>query len=51
MNPSRRAHADPRRGDPVAHDAFEQVSVDARWIEVDTTDGYSAARANLWTWQ
>jgi predicted kinase len=41
VNPSRRAHADPRRGEPVAHAAFDRVSVDAPWIEVDTTDGYS----------
>jgi predicted kinase len=43
-NPLRRAHADP---DPAGaaehalrHNAFERVSVDAPWIEVDTTDGY-----------
>jgi predicted kinase len=42
-NPSRRAHADPRHGEPVAHHAFDRVSVDAPWIEVDTTDGYAPA--------
>lgn len=41
VNPSRRAHADPRRGEPVAHAAFDRVLVDAPWIEVDTTDGYA----------
>jgi predicted kinase len=39
-NPLRRAHPDPRRGDPAAQQAFDRVSVDAPWIEVDTTDGY-----------
>jgi predicted kinase len=40
-NPSRQAHPDPRRDDPVTHDAFDRVSVDAPWLEVDTTDDYS----------
>ena len=40
-NASRGAHSDPRRGGPVARDAFDRVSVDAPWIEVDTTDGYA----------
>jgi predicted kinase len=40
-NPSRRAHADPRRGELMARCAFDRVSVDAPWIEVDTTDGYA----------
>ena len=43
-NPLRRAHADPAPHDMAAHAlghaAFERVSVDAPWIEVDTTDGY-----------
>jgi predicted kinase len=40
--PLRRAHADPR--DALEHaqryGAFDRVSIDAPWIEVDTTDGY-----------
>ncbi len=43
-NPVRRAHADPGPGDAAeraaAHRAFRRVSVDAPWLEVDTTDGY-----------
>jgi predicted kinase len=44
-NPVRRAHADPQRDHDVAdfarhRDAFDRVSVQAPWIEVDTTDGY-----------
>ena len=43
-NPLRRAHADPGRADAaehaLRHNAFDRVSVDAPWIEVDTTDGY-----------
>ena len=43
-NPLRRAHADPGPGDAAEHarlhHAFGRVSVDAPWIEVDTTDGY-----------
>ena len=43
-DPVRRAHADPGPGDAARsarrHHAFERVSVDAPWIEVDTTDGY-----------
>jgi len=43
-NPLRRAHADPGPGDAaehaLRHDAFDRVSVDAPWIEVDTSDGY-----------
>lgn len=35
-DPLRRAHADPRPHDA----AFDRVSVDAPWIEVDTTEGY-----------
>jgi predicted kinase len=43
-DPLRRAHADPGPSDAAAHArfhrAFNRVSVDAPWIEVDTTDGY-----------
>ena len=43
-NPLRAAHADPGPSDvaghALRHDAFDRVSVDAPWIEVDTTDGY-----------
>lgn len=43
-DPVRRAHADPGPGDAARsdrrHHAFERVSVDAPWIEVDTTAGY-----------
>ena len=44
-NPVRRAHADPRPDHDVAdfarhRNAFDRVSVEAPWIEVDTTDGY-----------
>ena len=43
-NPRRRAHADPDRAEAaehaLRHNAFDRVSVDAPWIEVDTTDGY-----------
>ena len=43
--PARRAHADPRPGHDLAdfarqRDAFDRVSVQAPWMEVDTTDGY-----------
>ena len=41
----RRAHADPRPGHDLAEfarhrAAFDRVSVEAPWMEVDTTDGY-----------
>jgi hypothetical protein len=43
-NPLRRAHADPGPADAAerarAHRAFDRVSLDVPWIEVDTTDGY-----------
>jgi predicted kinase len=44
-NPVRRAHADPRRDRDVAdfarhRDAFDRVSMEAPWMDVDTTDGY-----------
>jgi predicted kinase len=41
---SRRAHADPGPQDAPEHarscGAFDRISIDAPWIEVDTTDGY-----------
>lgn len=44
QNPLRRAHADPTYRDAAsqaqAHSAFDRVSIDAPWLEVDTTDGY-----------
>jgi predicted kinase len=50
-NPLRRAHADPGPADAAAHVArhrsFDRVSVDAPWIEVDTTDGYRPALADI----
>jgi predicted kinase len=43
-DPLRRAHADPGPSGAAAHArfhrAFNRVSVDAPWIEVNTTDGY-----------
>jgi predicted kinase len=43
-NPLRLAHADPGPHEAaehaLGHNAFDRVSVDAPWIEVDTTDGY-----------
>ena len=46
-NPVRRAHADPRPDDAAAHaavhNAFTRVSLDAPWVEVDTSDGYRPA--------
>jgi predicted kinase len=44
MNLLRLAHTDPSSRDAAdhirRHSAFDRVSVDAPWIEVDTTDGY-----------
>jgi predicted kinase len=44
-DPLRRAHENTRQQDATAHtqrhNAFDRVSVDAPWIEVDTTDAYS----------
>jgi predicted kinase len=44
-DPLRRAHEDTRPEEAAAraqrHNAFDRVSVDAPWIEVDTTDGYA----------
>jgi predicted kinase len=43
-DPLRRAHADPGPDDAAgrarAHRAFDRLSLEAPWIEVDTTDGY-----------
>ncbi len=43
-NPLRLAHADPGPNDAaehtLGHNAFDRVSVEAPWIEIDTTDGY-----------
>jgi predicted kinase len=43
-NPLRRAHADPGPADAAdrlqAHRAFDRLSLDVPWIEVDTADGY-----------
>jgi predicted kinase len=44
-NPVRRVHADPRPDRDIAdfmrrRDAFERVSVEAPWLEIDTTGGY-----------
>jgi predicted kinase len=44
-NPVRRAHADPGPGHDLVdfarrRDAFDRISVEAPWMEVDTTDGY-----------
>ena len=50
-HPLRRAHADPSPGDVAerirAHQAFRRVSLDAPWIEVDTTDGYRPGLAEI----
>ncbi|MGI5233398.1 AAA family ATPase [Actinoallomurus sp. CA-142502] len=44
-NPLRRAHEGTRPENAAMraqrHNAFDRVSVDAPWIEVDTTDGYA----------
>lgn len=44
-NPVRRAHADPWSGHDLAdfvrqRNAFDRVSVEAPWMEVDTSEGY-----------
>ncbi|NUP44801.1 MAG: AAA family ATPase [Streptomyces sp.] len=50
-NPLRRVHEVAVHGDAAAHalshDAFRRVSVDAPWIEVDTTDGYHPGLAEI----
>jgi predicted kinase len=47
VNPLRAAHADPGAGDEArrvrAHEAFVRVSIEAPWIEVDTSEGYRPA--------
>lgn len=50
-HPLRRAHVDPGPGEAAerirAHQAFRRVSLDAPWIEVDTTDGYRPGLADV----
>jgi predicted kinase len=50
-NPLRRAHADPGPAEAaehaLRHNAFDRVSMDAPWIEVDTTDGYRPGLAEI----
>jgi hypothetical protein len=49
----RLAHADPGPHNAAdhgrLHSAFDRVSLDAPWIEVDTTDGYRPALAEIVT--
>jgi predicted kinase len=51
QNSLRRAHADPGYGEAAsqaeAHNAFDRVSIDAPWIEVDTTGGYRPALSDI----
>jgi predicted kinase len=51
QGPPRHAHADPGPRDAAEyaqrHRAFDRVSVDAPWIEVDTTDGYQPGLAQI----
>jgi predicted kinase len=51
QNPLRRAHADPSYGDAAsqaqAHRVFDRVSIDAPWIEVDTTEGYRPVLSDI----
>lgn len=53
QDPPRHAHPDPGPGDAAEylrrHRAFERVSVDAPWIEVDTTDGYQPGLGQIAT--
>jgi predicted kinase len=48
---ARRAHPDPKPSDAAEHAArhrdFQRVSIDAPWIEVDTTDGYRPGLAQI----
>jgi predicted kinase len=39
QNPVRQAHPDPDQAE-VGHNQFDRVSIEAPFIEVDTTDGY-----------
>lgn len=52
-DPARAAHADPGPEDSAEqrrrHEAFERLSLDEPWIEVDTTDGYHPGLAELMT--
>lgn len=49
--PPRHAHPDPGPADAAEyarrHRTFDRVSVDAPWIEVDTTDGYRPGLARI----
>lgn len=51
QSPLRRAHADPAHGDAASwaefHNAYDRVSIDEPWIEVDTTDGYHPALSDI----
>ena len=51
QNPMRRAHADPAYRDAArqaqSHNAFDRVSIDAPWLEVDTTEGYRPALSDI----
>jgi predicted kinase len=51
QNPLRHAHADPACRDAAnqvqAHNAFDRVSIDAPWLEVDTTAGYRPALGDI----
>ena len=50
-HPLRRVHADPRPEEAETYaeqrEAFRRVSLDAPWIEVDTTDGYKPGLAEI----
>jgi len=50
-HPLRRVHADPRPEEAESYaeqrEAFRRVSLDAPWIEVDTTDGYKPGLAEI----
>jgi predicted kinase len=50
-NPLRRAHADPLPQDAAerlrSYRTFDRVSVEAPWIEVDTTNGYRPGLATI----
>jgi predicted kinase len=50
-NPLRRAHADPLLQDAAerlrSYRTFDRVSVEAPWIEVDTTNGYRPGLATI----
>jgi predicted kinase len=48
-NPLRRAHADPddAADHGALHTGFDRVSIDAPYLEVDTTDGYAPTLADI----